>query len=48
MDLVNRLAGYASLRQAANTRDGEAGSQMGQIMTIYSGTAAPLAAFSWR
>ncbi len=44
-DLIEKLAGYASLRQAANTRDGEAGSQMGQIMAIYSGTAAPLAAF---
>jgi len=44
-DLIEKLAGYASLRQAANTRDGEAGSQLGQIMAIYSGTAAPLAAF---
>ena len=44
-DLVNKLAGYASLRQAANTRDGEAGSRMGQIMAIYSGVAAPTAAF---
>ena len=44
-DLVGKLAGYASLRQAANTRDGEAGSRMGQIMAIYSGVAAPMAAF---
>ena len=44
-DLVNKLAGYASLRQAANTRDAEAGSRMGQIMSVYSGVAAPLAAF---
>ena len=44
-DLVNKLAGYASLRQAANTRDGEAGSRMGQIMAIYSGVAAPLATY---
>ena len=44
-DLINKLAGYASLRQAANTRDGEAGSRMGQIMSIYSGVAAPMAAF---
>ena len=44
-DLVNKLAGYASLRQAANTRDGEAGSRMGQIMALYSGVAAPLAAY---
>ena len=44
-DLVGKLAGFASLRQAANTRDGEAGSRMGQIMAVYSGVAAPLAAF---
>ena len=42
-DLVNKLAGYASLRQAANTRDPEAGSRMGQVMQLYSGAAAPLA-----
>ena len=44
-DLVNKLAGFASLRQAANTRDAEAGSRMGQIMAVYSGVAAPLAGF---
>ena len=44
-DLVNKLAGFASLRQAANTRDAEAGSRMGQIMSVYSSVAAPLAAF---
>ena len=44
-DLVGKLAGFASLRQAANTRDGEAGSRMGQIMAVYSGVAAPMAAF---
>ena len=44
-ELVNKLAGYASLRQAANTRDGEAGSRMGQVMALYSGVAAPFAAF---
>lgn len=43
-DLINKLAGYASLRQAANTRDPEAGSRMGQIMAVYSGVAAPMAA----
>ena len=43
--LVNKLAGFASLRQAANTRDGEAGSRMGQIMGLYAGVAAPFAAF---
>ena len=44
-ELVSKLAGYASLRQAANTRDSEAGSRMGQIMALYSGVAAPFAAF---
>ena len=44
-DLVGKLAGYASLRQAANTRDSEAGSRMGQVMQLYSGVAAPLAAW---
>ncbi len=44
-DLVGKLAGFASLRQAANTRDSEAGSRMGQIMAIYSSVAAPMAAF---
>ena len=46
--LVYKLAGYASLRQAADTRDSQAGSQMGRIMGIASGVAAPEAAFkSW-
>ena len=44
-ELVSKLAGYAFLRQAANTRDSEAGSRMGQIMALYSGVAAPFAAF---
>ena len=44
-ELVQKLAGYASLRQAANTRDSEAGSRMGQVMQLYSGVAAPFAAF---
>ena len=43
--LVSKLANYASLRQAANTRDPEAGSRMGQVMQLYSGVAAPLAAW---
>jgi len=43
--LVGKLAGYASLRQAADTRDPNAGSQMGRIMGLYSGVAAPFAAF---
>ena len=44
-DLISKLAGYASLRQAANTRDPEAGSRMGQVMQLYSGVAAPFAAW---
>ncbi len=43
--LVSKLANYASLRQAANTRDPEAGSKMGQVMQLYSGVAGPLAAW---
>ena len=43
-ELVAKLAGFASLRQAADTRDSEAGSRMGQIMGLYSGVAAPFAA----
>ncbi len=43
--LVGKLAGYASLRQVANTKDSSAGSQMGRIMGLYSGVAAPFAAF---
>ena len=43
--LIGKLAAYASLRQAANTRDPEAGSRMGQVMQIYSGVAAPFAAW---
>ena len=44
-DLINKLAGYASLRQSANTRDPDAGSRMGQIMAVYSTVAAPMAAY---
>ena len=44
-ELVGKLAGYASLRQAANTKDPAAGSQMGRVMSLYSGVAAPFAAF---
>ena len=43
--LVSKLAGFASLRQSADTRDSEAGSKMGQVMQLYSGVAAPFAAF---
>ncbi len=46
--LAGKLAGYASLCQAANTRDAQAGSQMGRIMAVISLCAAPQAAFhSW-
>ena len=46
--LAGKLAGYASLCQAANTRDAQAGSQMGRIMAAISLCAAPQAAFhSW-
>ena len=44
VNLINKLAGYASLRQAADTKNPEAGSCMGRIMALYSGLAAPLAA----
>ena len=44
-DLVNKLEEYAFLRQSADSRDPEAGSQMGRIMAVYSGLAAPDAAF---
>ena len=43
--LVSKLYSYAALRQSANTRDDEAGSQLGRIMSVVSGTAAPQAAF---
>ncbi len=37
--LVMKLANYASLRQSTNTRDSEAGSRLGQVMQLISGTA---------
>ena len=42
-EIIMKLVSYASLRQSANTRDEEAGSQMGRIMASYSGAAAPMA-----
>ena len=46
--LLYKLYGYASLRQSADTKDSAAGSQIGRIMAIYSGAAAPVAAYkSW-
>ena len=44
-ELVGKLGLYASLRQSANTRDPEAASQLGRLMAVYSGMAAPEAAF---
>ena len=44
-ELAGKLGLYASLRQSANTRDGEAASQLGRLMTVYSGMAGPEAAF---
>ncbi len=44
-DLVMKLASFANLRQAANTKDPAAGSHMGRVMAVYSGVAAPFAAF---
>ena len=47
-EISMKLAGYASLRQAADTRNPEAGSHMGRIMAVLAGLAAPMAAFeSW-
>ncbi len=43
--LVDKLATYTNLRQAVNTKDPEAGSQMGKILGLYSMVAAPQAAF---
>lgn len=44
-DLVGKLAGYASLRQAADTRDTEPGSRLGQVLAVDSACAGPSAAF---
>ncbi len=43
--IVGKMAGYASLRQSANTKDPEAGSQLGRIMQLFSGLAGPRAAY---
>lgn len=46
--LAGKLGGYAGLCQSANTRDAQASSQIGRIMGVISGCAAPQAAFqSW-
>ena len=43
--LANKLAEYAMLRQSADARDAQAGSQIGRIMAVISALAAPQAAF---
>ena len=43
--LANKLAEYAMLRQSADARDAQAGSQFGRIMAVISSLAAPQAAF---
>ena len=46
--IAMKLAEYASLRQSADTKNPEAGSQLGRVMATLSGVAAPMAAFeSW-
>jgi oligoendopeptidase F len=44
-ELVDKLAGYTSFRQATDTKDPVAGSNMGRIMAVYSDLAAPRAEF---
>ena len=43
--LANKLAEYAMLRQSADARDAQSGSQFGRIMSVVSSLAAPQAAF---
>ena len=43
--LANKLAEYAMLRQSADARDAQAGSQIGRVMHVISSLAAPQAAF---
>lgn len=43
--LAQKLIGYASFRQAANTLDEQANSNLGLVLGIYSNSAAPCAAF---
>ena len=45
MDNGSRLMEYCMLRQAANTLDGEASSNAGQVMAILSSIAGPQAAY---
>ena len=43
--LIEKLATYAMLRQAADTRDSTVSSKLGQILSLASAGAAPEAAF---
>ena len=43
--LAGKLAEYAMLRQSADARDAQAGSQIGRVMAVVSSLAAPQAAF---
>ena len=43
--LAMNLIEYAQLRQSVNTKDAEAGSQMGRLFGLLSDTAGPQAAF---
>ncbi len=45
ISLGSDLAEYCLLRQAADTTDAEAGSRLGQVMSSFSSTAGPQAAF---
>ena len=48
MELAEKLVVYAMLRQASNSRDSEAGSNVGRVMAAIGSFAAPQAAFeSW-
>ena len=44
-NMLGRLVQYSILRQNANSKDAEAGSNVGRVMALYSRTAAPTAAF---
>ena len=44
-DLLGKMVNYAMLRQSANTKDTEAGSNVGRVLALYSRIAAPTAAF---
>ena len=43
--LANKMGDFSMFRQSTNSRDSEAGSQMGRVMSAVSATAAPDAAY---